>query len=104
MHEARIADSEHGRVPEDDGWFILNAAEIAWRSLEGGGIWCAFEPPDDRSPLLGIGLDNFLYRYPAMMPLGVLMLMAARFRRGRKRHQPYAGGGASSCRKTHVRG
>jgi uncharacterized cupin superfamily protein len=54
MHEARIEQTETGLKPADDGWFILNAGEIGWDRLAGGGIWCTFEGP--RSPLLGIGI------------------------------------------------
>src|SRR4051794_32197505 len=54
--QARIEDTEAGRVPADDGWFILNLGEIGWETLEGGGIWCSFESPAARSPLLGIGV------------------------------------------------
>jgi uncharacterized cupin superfamily protein len=56
MHEARIAESEAGLVPADDGWFILNLADIAWESASGGGTWCSFESPDAPSTLLGIGV------------------------------------------------
>ena len=28
MPEARMEDHEHGRVPADAGWFILNLAEL----------------------------------------------------------------------------
>jgi uncharacterized cupin superfamily protein len=53
MREAELADTEHGRVPTDDGWFILNVADIAWAAVEGGGTWCALSAD---SPLLGIGI------------------------------------------------
>jgi len=56
MHEARIEQTESGLVPADDGWFILNVAEIGWETLPGGGTWCAFESPAAPSPLLGIGV------------------------------------------------
>ena len=56
MHEARIAETEAGRVPADDGWFILNLAEIGWETLPGMGTWCAFESPEAPSPRLGIGV------------------------------------------------
>jgi hypothetical protein len=56
MHEAKIEDTEHGRLPADDGWFILNLAEIGWETVPGGGVWCGFESPAARSPLLGIGV------------------------------------------------
>jgi len=56
MHEARIEISESGRRPADDGWFILNLAEIGWETVPGGGTWCAFEADTARSPTLGIGV------------------------------------------------
>jgi uncharacterized cupin superfamily protein len=56
MHEARIEDTETGRLPADEGWFILNLEEIGWATVPGGGAWCVFEPPSARSELLGIGV------------------------------------------------
>ncbi len=56
MHEARIEETDSGRLPADDGWFILNLDEIAWESVPGGGTWCVFESPQARSTLLGIGV------------------------------------------------
>jgi mannose-6-phosphate isomerase-like protein (cupin superfamily) len=56
MHEAKIKDTDSGRQPADDGWFILNLEEIGWATVPGGGIWCSFESPAARSPLLGIGV------------------------------------------------
>lgn len=56
MHEARIDQTPVGRVPADDGWFILNLADIAWETVPGGGTWCGFESPSARSPTLGIGV------------------------------------------------
>jgi uncharacterized cupin superfamily protein len=55
-HEAQIDETETGRVPADDGWFILNLGEIGWHRVDGGGTWCSFESPAARSPLLGIGV------------------------------------------------
>ena len=56
MPEARIDEAGHGRVPADDGWFILNLAEIGWSAVEGNGTWCAFEAPSSPSRRLGIGV------------------------------------------------
>ena len=56
MHEATVEQREHGQVPADDGWFILNLARIGWATVPGGGTWCSFEAPEARSPLLGIGV------------------------------------------------
>jgi len=54
--EARIEETDAGKVPADDGWFILNLSEIAWDTVPGGGTWCTFESPNARSPVLGIGV------------------------------------------------
>lgn len=56
MQEARIDETPTGRVPADDGWFILNLAEIGWHTVPGGGTWCGFESPASPSPMLGIGV------------------------------------------------
>ena len=56
MHEARIEKTDAGLVPADDGWFILNLADIEWESASGSGTWSSFESPDAPSPLLGIGV------------------------------------------------
>ena len=56
MHEARIDDTPAGRLPADDGWWILNMGEIAWESAEGNGTFCVFEAPSAPSPVMGIGV------------------------------------------------
>jgi uncharacterized cupin superfamily protein len=56
MREAKIEETDTGRQPADDGWFILNLEEIGWSTVPGGGIWCSFESPAAKSPLLGIGV------------------------------------------------
>jgi uncharacterized cupin superfamily protein len=56
MHEAKIEDTDTGKMPADDGWFILNLSEIGWETLPGGGTWCVFESPAARSQTLGIGV------------------------------------------------
>ena len=60
MHEAKIEDTETGRQPADDGWFILNLAEVPWASVPGGGTWNQFESPAARWPTLGFGV-HILY-------------------------------------------
>lgn len=51
-----MEETEAGRQPADDGWFILNLAEMAWATVPGGGTWSVFESPAARSPRLGIGV------------------------------------------------
>jgi uncharacterized cupin superfamily protein len=55
MHEAKIEDTEVGRVP-GDGWFILNLSEIRWATVPGGGTWCGLGSPDVPSDRIGIGV------------------------------------------------
>lgn len=56
MREARIDQTPVGRVPADEGWFVLNLAEIGWQTVPGGGTWCMFEPEGSRARKLGIGV------------------------------------------------
>jgi uncharacterized cupin superfamily protein len=41
--ESRLESTEHGLVPEGDGWFVLNARDARWRPGEGRGAYCIFE-------------------------------------------------------------
>jgi uncharacterized cupin superfamily protein len=41
--EAQFESTEHGRVPTDDGWFVLNARDARWRPGAGRGAYCIFE-------------------------------------------------------------
>ncbi len=41
--EARLESTEHGLVPDGDGWFVLNAREARWRPAKGRGAYCIFE-------------------------------------------------------------
>jgi uncharacterized cupin superfamily protein len=41
--EARLEETEYGRVPKDDGWFILNAREARWFDRGPRGAVCSFE-------------------------------------------------------------
>jgi uncharacterized cupin superfamily protein len=56
VNEATIEQTDTGLVPADDGWFILNLADIGWERVQGGGTWCGLESPSSRSTLLGIGV------------------------------------------------
>jgi uncharacterized cupin superfamily protein len=46
VEEARIAETETGRVVEGEGWFILNLAEASWERDSVNGVWCKFEADD----------------------------------------------------------
>jgi uncharacterized cupin superfamily protein len=56
MRAARVVETPEGKVAADDGWFVLNLAEIRWATVPGGGTWCQFESPQAPSPRLGIGV------------------------------------------------
>ncbi len=43
MDEARIVETETGRVVEGEGWFVLNAGEVTWETMPGRGVWSIFE-------------------------------------------------------------
>jgi uncharacterized cupin superfamily protein len=53
--EAPLEETEHGRVPQGDGWFVLNARDTRWRESEGRGFSCIFEGEPD-FPQIGIQL------------------------------------------------
>jgi uncharacterized cupin superfamily protein len=56
MSEATLKQTESGRVPEGEGWYVLNAREAKWLHVEGLGSYCGFEG-DVRFPDLGINLN-----------------------------------------------
>jgi uncharacterized cupin superfamily protein len=53
--EAPLESTEHGVVPNGEGWFVLNAREARWYHGEGRGAICDFEGETEFSQL-GINL------------------------------------------------
>jgi uncharacterized cupin superfamily protein len=53
--EARLVEHEGGLVPENEGWFVVNAARAPWWRSEDRGASCYFEGGHD-FPQLGIRL------------------------------------------------
>jgi uncharacterized cupin superfamily protein len=41
--ETPLERTEHGLVPERDGWFVVNAREARWLERPGRGLRCGFE-------------------------------------------------------------
>ena len=41
--EAQLRSTEHGLVPEGQGWFVVNARETQWWQRPGRGVLCEFE-------------------------------------------------------------
>ena len=56
VSEARLQTTDHGLVPQGDGWFVLNARDARWRRGEGRSAICEFEGEPDFSQL-GINLS-----------------------------------------------
>jgi uncharacterized cupin superfamily protein len=54
--EARLADSPAGRVPEADGWFIVNVAEGAGSESDRYGRKCRFEAREPGFPEFAINV------------------------------------------------
>jgi uncharacterized cupin superfamily protein len=55
VREAPLEQTETGRVPAREGWFVLNAREASWRHREGRGKSLPFEGATD-FPQVGINL------------------------------------------------
>ncbi len=53
--EANLKKTEHGLVPEGEGWFVVNASESAWGNNEKFGEVCGFAG-DVRFSQLGINI------------------------------------------------
>src|SRR4051794_550842 len=45
--EAKLQQTEHGLVPQGDGWFTLNLRSAVWRAAGGRGAVCALEGDHD---------------------------------------------------------
>jgi uncharacterized cupin superfamily protein len=54
--EAPLEPTEHGLVPADDGWFVLNARGSRWRHEQGRSAVCDFEG-ERGFPQLGINIS-----------------------------------------------
>jgi uncharacterized cupin superfamily protein len=55
--EAKLKATEHGLVPEGEGWFVLNARDARWRHAEGRSAVCDLEGDMDFTQL---GLNPFV--------------------------------------------
>ena len=64
--EARLESTEHGLVPQGDGWFVLNARDAAWRHAEGRPAVCDFEGDADFSQI-GINITVLAPGQPMSM-------------------------------------
>src|SRR5262245_684029 len=53
--EAALEQTEHGLVPTEAGWFVVNAREARWLERPGRGMRCGFEG-EAEFPQLGVSL------------------------------------------------
>ncbi|MGH3134756.1 MAG: cupin domain-containing protein [Gaiellaceae bacterium] len=53
--EARLEATEHGLVPDGEGWFVVNARDARWRRARGRGAICQFEG-EPEFPQLGVNV------------------------------------------------
>jgi uncharacterized cupin superfamily protein len=56
--EASLDDTEQGRVPSGEGWYVLNARDARWYYARGRGAFCDFEGEID-FPQLGMNVQVF---------------------------------------------
>ena len=54
--EARLEETDNGRVATGEGWFVENARDARWYYVEGRGAFCDFEG-DQEFAQLGINLQ-----------------------------------------------
>jgi uncharacterized cupin superfamily protein len=57
--EAEIVDTEHGKRPAGEGWYVLNATEGVWDILPGWGRSINFEPDEPRFAEFGLNIHVF---------------------------------------------
>lgn len=69
--EAPLEETEHGRVPRGNGWFVVNAREARWWLGAGRGACCRFEGEPEFDQLgfnlrvLGPGEPMAMYHWEA---------------------------------------
>lgn len=56
MIEARLRRTEHGLVPETDGWFVLNARDAIWSENVENGRFTRWEG-DSEAQFRGLGIN-----------------------------------------------
>jgi uncharacterized cupin superfamily protein len=56
VSEAKLESTEHGLVPNGDGWFVLSARDARWHHVEDRAAVCAFEG-EPGFPQLGLNLN-----------------------------------------------
>ena len=55
--ESRFESTDHGLVPDGEGWFVLNARDAVWRQAPGRGAACVFQA---KTHFLQLGVNLFV--------------------------------------------
>jgi uncharacterized cupin superfamily protein len=66
VDESPLRDTEHGKVPEGEGWFVVNARESRWIDDGGMGVYTKFEG-DARFPSFGVNIAVLQPGQPSAM-------------------------------------
>ena len=64
--EAKVTRTEHGLVPETEGWYVVNAREARWWRSEAFGASCDFEG-EPRLAELGVNVHVLMPGQPNCM-------------------------------------
>jgi uncharacterized cupin superfamily protein len=56
MHEARLIDTETGKKPAGEGWFVLNVGDASWSRNRHAGVWSELEAEGARFEGFGVGV------------------------------------------------
>jgi uncharacterized cupin superfamily protein len=51
---ARVSKTKAGLIPQERGWFVVNAAEARWKDTGPFGLYCGFE---GKLPFLQLGIN-----------------------------------------------
>ena len=55
--ESPLERREHGLVPTEDGWFVLNARDAPWWRRDRRGVLCEFEAYADGADFVQVGVN-----------------------------------------------
>jgi hypothetical protein len=55
--ESPLEPTEHGLVPKDRGWFVLNARDAPWIDRKGRGVYCEFEGFEGEADFSQLGIN-----------------------------------------------
>jgi uncharacterized cupin superfamily protein len=61
--ESKLEQTEHGLVPEGEGWFVLNMRDAVWRHVDGRGAVCVVgDDFEDERQFEQLGVNPFVLR------------------------------------------